>query len=129
VIDPNPLDVLMSSKYLRLTTFRRDGRPVATPVWMVRDGEALLVTTTTTTGKVKRLRHTPRVLLAPCDRRGLVAEGMTDVEGTGEVLTDEASLSRLDQLLRRRYGLLYRMIAWMPRRGEAQTCCLRLTVG
>ena len=39
------LDVLGQSRYIRLTTFRRDGTPVPTPVWQVRDGDRLLVIT------------------------------------------------------------------------------------
>ena len=51
-IDPG----LAPGKYLSLTTFRADGTPVATPVWLVRDGDALLVMTDPASGKAKRLR-------------------------------------------------------------------------
>lgn len=37
------LDRLAGEKYLLLTTFRKDGGGVATPVWAVRDGDALAV--------------------------------------------------------------------------------------
>ena len=37
------LDDLGRSKYLSLTTFRKDGTPVATPVWLVREGDTLRV--------------------------------------------------------------------------------------
>jgi PPOX class probable F420-dependent enzyme len=89
------LDILGQSKYIRLTTFRRDGTPVPTPVWQVRDGDRLLVITDGTTGKVKRLRHTPRVLIAVSDQRGRVKPGVQDVEGTAEMITDVSELDRL----------------------------------
>ena len=60
------------AKYVSLTTFRRPvyaastGAPVSTPVWVVRDGDRLLVTTDASAGKVKRLRHTPAVTLRAC---------------------------------------------------------------
>ncbi len=51
------LDRLSAEKYILLTTFRKDGRAVPTPVWAVRDGEALAVWTRADSGKVKRIRH------------------------------------------------------------------------
>ena len=113
------LDILGQSKYIRLTTFRRDGTPVPTPVWQVRDGDRLLVITTGTTGKVKRLRHTPRVLIAVCDQRGRVKSGVQDVEGTAEMITDVPELDRLVVLLKNKYGFMYTLSGWVNRlRGQ-----------
>ena len=58
------------AKYVRLTTFRRDGTPVPTAVHIVVDGDTALFRTWNTTGKAKRLRHTPAVLVAPSTMRG-----------------------------------------------------------
>jgi len=55
-----------------LTTFRRDGRQVSTPVGIRLGNSAAYFTTWATTGKVKRLANNPHVLLAPCTRRGAV---------------------------------------------------------
>ena len=63
---------LPHSTYVSLTTFRRTGIPVSTPVWAAPDGDTLVVWTRADSGKVKRLRHTPRVTVAPCDVRGRV---------------------------------------------------------
>ena len=116
------LDILGQSKYIRLTTFRRDGTPVPTPVWQVRDGDRLLVITTGTTGKVKRLRHTPRVLIAVCDQRGRVKSGVQDVEGTAEMITDVPELDRLVVLLKNKYGFMYTLSGWVNRlRGQPHT--------
>lgn len=109
------IDVLGEQKYVRLTTFRRDGTPVATPVWQVRDGDHLLVITNGRTGKVKRLRHTPRVLLAPCDPRGRVKPGTAEVEGSAELFTDLPEIERLAALLKGRYGFMYTVAGWMNR--------------
>jgi len=64
------IDTLAKAKYIALTTFRRDGTPVATPVWLARDGDTLVVVTEPSAGKAKRLRNDGRVLVAPCDMRG-----------------------------------------------------------
>lgn len=64
------MERLSGQRYISLTTFRRDGTPVATPVWLVRDGDRLAVWTNATAGKVKRIRREPSVTVAPCTVRG-----------------------------------------------------------
>jgi PPOX class probable F420-dependent enzyme len=121
-VTASALDILGQSKYIRLTTFRRDGTPVPTPVWQVRDGDRLLVITDGTTGKVKRLRHTPRVLIAASDQRGRVKPGVQDVEGTAEMITDVPELDRLVVLLKNKYGFMYTVAGWVNRlRGQPPT--------
>jgi len=61
---------LTRGRYLLLTTYRRGGEPVPTPVWFVTDGPRLLVSTGPSTGKVRRIRANPSVLVAPCTLRG-----------------------------------------------------------
>ena len=61
------LESLATGKYLSLTTFKRDGSAVATPVWFVREGDALRVVTDVDAGKAKRIRNSGSVLVAPCD--------------------------------------------------------------
>ena len=50
-------DRLGAGKYLLLTSYRKNGTPVATPVWVVRDGEHLAIWTERHAGKVKRIRR------------------------------------------------------------------------
>ncbi|WP_328320758.1 PPOX class F420-dependent oxidoreductase [Streptomyces sp. NBC_00388] len=97
------LDALGRSKYVSLTTFRKDGTPVATPVWAAVDGAELLVWTRSDSWKIKRLRRDSRVLVTPCDVRGRVAEGAPSAEGVGRLLEDEAGMRRVRRLLRAKY--------------------------
>ena len=121
-MEASAFDTLGQSRYIRLTTFRRDGTPVPTPVWQVRDGDRLLVITDGTTGKVKRLRHTPRVLIAVSDQRGRVKPGVQDVEGTAEMITDVPELDRLAALIKNKYGFMYTLSGWVNRlRGQVRT--------
>ncbi|MEU3250606.1 PPOX class F420-dependent oxidoreductase [Streptomyces sp. NPDC006997] len=53
-----------------LTTYKRDGTGVGTPVNLAVDGDHGYFRTPGTAGKVKRLRHTQEVTLAPCTVRG-----------------------------------------------------------
>jgi uncharacterized protein len=53
-----------------LTTFRRNGTPVSTPVWAALADGRLYVRSERAAGKLKRLRNDTRVLVAPCTVRG-----------------------------------------------------------
>jgi PPOX class probable F420-dependent enzyme len=104
-----PLDALADERYVSLTTFRRSGEPVATPVWVARDGDALVVLTPDGTGKVKRLRNDGRAELRPCSRTGRVAPGTPGTPGHATVLTAPADAGRVAALMRAKYGLEYRV--------------------
>ena len=97
---------LPHSTYVSLTTFRRTGQPVPTPVWAAPDGEDLVVWTRADSGKVKRLRHTARVTVAPCDVRGRVRG--TAVEATAGFV-HPADRPRALAALRRTYGWRFRL--------------------
>ena len=122
---------LGAQRFVSLTTFKKDGSPVATPVWITRDGATLVVTTPAESYKVKRLRRDPRVLLVPCGRTGKVREGERPVEGTAEIVTDPAETGRLTALVRRRYGLEYRVMMLVERvaaRRQKPRVMLRITL-
>jgi len=53
-----------------LTTFKRDGSPVATPVHVIVNGDRAYFRTWDPNGKSKRLRHTARVEVTPCSLLG-----------------------------------------------------------
>ncbi|MFD0020689.1 PPOX class F420-dependent oxidoreductase [Streptomyces sp. NPDC058382] len=79
------------SEYVSLTTYRKNGTPVATPVWAAADGDRLLVWTKTDSWKVKRLRNDSRVVVTVCDVRGRIADGAPSAEGTGRLLDAEGT--------------------------------------
>jgi PPOX class probable F420-dependent enzyme len=123
---PSTLAELADQQFVSLTTFRRSGAPVATPVWIARDGDALVVTTAADSGKVKRLRNDPRVELRPSSRRGRVAADAPVATGMAEVV---APSERATAALRRKYGLQYRLITGLERvlaRGRRERVILRL---
>jgi uncharacterized protein len=63
---------IRGQKYISLSTVRRNGVKVATPVWFGEDGGKLYVMTSSTMGKVRRIRNNPHVEVAPCTVRGKV---------------------------------------------------------
>ncbi len=106
---------LASEQYVLLTTMRRTGVPVGTPVWVAPHDDALVVTTGAEAGKVKRIRHTPRVTLQACDRAGRPLEGATVVEAHATVHDDEQSMAHLDTALSAKYGGQYAAIKAMSK--------------
>ena len=63
---------IRGQKYISLTTFRKNGAAVATPVWFGEDADRLYVMTRSDMGKAKRIRNNPQVRVAPCTIRGRV---------------------------------------------------------
>jgi uncharacterized protein len=85
-MEPATLDQLTRTKNVSLTTFRKNGDPVATPVGSVVSDGTLYVLSYPDTGKLKRLHNNTRVIVAPCDSAGRIPEGAPRLEGTAKVL-------------------------------------------
>jgi len=118
---------MADEQFVSLTTFRRSGAPVATVVWISRNGDTLVVTTVADSGKVKRLRNDPRVELRPSNRRGAVADDAPVATGVAAVVPPD---ERATAALRRKYGLQYRIITSLERllaRGRRERVILRIT--
>jgi PPOX class probable F420-dependent enzyme len=115
-------ELLGKSSYVLLTTSRRDGRLVPTPVWAAPyGGGRLVLVTQDTTGKVKRLRREPQVLLAPCSNRGKPYG--RPVRGTAALLGPE-ELPEVERVLAAKYGIQFQLFTrvegLMQRRGRVQ---------
>jgi uncharacterized protein len=80
-------ELLRGRKYCLLTSFRRNGEPVPTPVWFGLAEDRLYFHSEASVGKVKRVRSNPRVRVAPCDVRGKPLGAPT--EGIARVLAPE----------------------------------------
>ena len=95
---------LVDERYMSLTTFRRDGTPVATPVWVTPFGDdSVAFWTSSGSGKAKRLAHTSRVTVAPSDARGRVKPGTEPIEATARVVEGE-ELEEIRRRVKAKYG-------------------------
>jgi PPOX class probable F420-dependent enzyme len=103
---PDDLDRLATAKYMLLTTFRKDGTAVPTPVWVARDGDELVLTTAPNAGKVKRIRRDGTATVAPCTVRG---KPTGDEVPARARLLDEAGVRRAQRLIARKYWVLGRI--------------------
>ncbi|MEU2054951.1 PPOX class F420-dependent oxidoreductase [Streptomyces bungoensis] len=126
-MDDTRLDRLGAGKYLLVTSYRKDGRPVATPVWVVRDGDALGVWTAADSFKVKRIRRRADVLAGPCDVRGHPTGDQ--LPATAQI-ADAATTARYRDLIARKYGLMGRLtlLGSRLRRGVDGTVGIRVTL-
>jgi uncharacterized protein len=100
------LSPLRGHKYCLLTTFRKSGEAVPTPVWFgLADGK-VYISTEAGVGKVKRIRREPRVHIAPCTFRGRPLGPST--EGSARILAPDES-EHAERALATRYGLERRL--------------------
>jgi uncharacterized protein len=63
---------IQGQKYISLTTFRKSGVAVPTPIWFAEQDDKLYVKTRSDSGKYKRIRNNPQVRIAPCTIRGKI---------------------------------------------------------
>ncbi|GAA2145320.1 PPOX class F420-dependent oxidoreductase [Kitasatospora kazusensis] len=126
-MDQTLLEQLGTGKYLLVTTYRKDGTGVPTPVWVVRDGAALGIWTAADSWKVKRIRNRSDVLVGPCDIRGNATGGQ--FPATAEIC-DAATTAAYRKLVQRKYGLVGRLTLFGSRlrRGESGTVAIRITL-
>ena len=101
------------SRYLNLGTYRRSGAAVDTPLWFALRAGELVVFTQGGSGKVKRLRASPRARVAPCDVRGRL-EGEWQA-ARAQIVADRASAEAGLDALRARYGWQFRALETFAR--------------
>lgn len=122
---PAYFEPLANAKTILLTTYRRDGTPVGTPVHVVAKGDVAYIRTFDPSGKLKRMRNNPDVDVAPSTVRG---------RPTGESRPARARVlagAEADEVARalaRKHRILHRyLIPWYHRRKGLVTTHIELT--
>lgn len=102
---PQPFDALGGHRFINLRTYRRSGEGVDTPVWFALVDGRVYVTTPSQSGKMKRIRNNPRVVMTPCNSRGKPRG--ESVEGVGRPLDNETGedLQKAESIFREKYRL------------------------
>jgi uncharacterized protein len=125
------ISALGAERFVSLTTFKKDGTAVAAPMWIGRDGDHLFFWTPADSWKAKRAKNNPRVVMVPCSRRGKVSDGAHEVDGTAEVITDQATVDRLAGVIRGKYGIEFYIVTFIERllaRGAKERLILRVAL-
>ncbi len=125
---------ITDEKYVSLTTFRKDGTPASTPVWIADLGDGTIgFTTASSSFKVKRIGNDPKVTVQPCNSRGVVTEGSIAVTGTAEIVTG-VEAERARSIVKKKYGLqfagitLFGKIAKLFGKGSGVDCAIKITL-
>lgn len=124
------MTTIAAEKYLRLTTFTKDGRRKEAPVWIADLGDGTIgFTTGLDSWKVKRIRNTPKVELAPSDMKGRVDDGTTVTTGTATVVTG-ADFAPVEAAIKAKYGFQVSLIKFLAklRRQAASNCGVVITL-
>lgn len=127
---------LDGAKYISFITYKKDGTPVAAPVWVVPFEGGYAFTTEGTSFKVKRVRNNPAAEVTACGVRGKVKVGATQYAGTAEVLADAAAVARVSKAIKRKYWIVYHLAIapgelWRKVRGTATqhpTVAIKFTI-
>ncbi|MGO9067334.1 PPOX class F420-dependent oxidoreductase [Mycobacterium sp.] len=103
-------------KHMLLTTFRKSGAGVATPVWTVPVSDGRVgMWTGAGTGKYKRLRNNPHVTIQTCTARGKTKPGAAILDGTAEIVQAGALFDEVQASIRAKYGRLIPIVRRISR--------------
>jgi|SRR5271165_1331121 len=98
-----------AQKYISLTTFRKNGVGVPTPVWFGEEDGKLYVMTRHDLGKAKRIRNNPQLRVAPCTIRGTVTG--PEFPATARILPPEDH-ARARQFINQKYWMARLPVIW-----------------
>lgn len=100
---------IQGQKYISLTTFRKSGAGVPTPVWFGEENGKIYVMTRHDMGKAKRIRNNPSVKVSPCTIRGKVTG--SEFPATARILPPEEQ-KPARQTINRKYWMARIPLIW-----------------
>jgi PPOX class probable F420-dependent enzyme len=103
-----------AAKYISFVSTRKNGTPIATPVWVAPlpylGPNVFGFTIDANAGKAKRLAHTAAVTVQPCDIRGRITEGSPIVSGTAVVISGSEA-EKVRDAIAHKYGFTYKVFS------------------
>lgn len=109
---------IADEKYMALTTHRKTGQPVTSPVWVVPVSDGRVgFWTAMGTGKTQRLKNDTRVTVQPCDMRGRLKEGTSAVAGTAEMVQSGRLFDEVHAKVHEKYGVMTTITGTLARLG------------
>jgi uncharacterized protein len=100
-LDTTDLD---GARYISLTTFKRDGTAVSTPVWITGSRGRYAFTTGDNAWKTKRILRNPAIRVQVCNMRGRVRPDSTVHSGTATISTSGTDITSTERSLSVKYG-------------------------
>jgi PPOX class probable F420-dependent enzyme len=112
-------------KYINLETYKKNEKPISTPVWFVIENNLIFIVTRSSTGKVKRLKNNPNVRIMPCGFRG-EPKGKW-VGGIAKFINSDES-ARIVNLRNKKYGITAKLVSLLTlRKGKFIVISIQIT--
>ena len=105
-------------QYINLQTFKKDGTKVTTPVWVAQQNNSLVVTTGKNAGKVKRIRNNGKAIIYTTNQSGS-KKLSEELEVKGSILSDEDLKTEAVTILKKKYGMMAKMMLKGPNENRA----------
>ena len=105
-------------QYINLVTFKKDGSKVTTPVWVAQQNNSLVVTTGNNAGKVKRIRNNGKAIIYTTNQSGS-KKLSEELEVKGSILSDEDLKTEAITILKKKYGMMAKMMLKGPNENRA----------
>ena len=105
-------------QYINLETFKKDGTKVTTPVWVAQHNNSLVVTTSKNAGKVKRIRNNGKAIIYTTNQSGS-KKLSEELEVKGSILSDEDLKTEAVTILKKKYGMMAKMMLKGPNENRA----------
>ncbi len=116
------ISAVRSAKYISFVSTRKNGTPIATPVWVAPldylGPNVFGFTIDANAGKAKRLAHTSAVTVQPCDIRGRTTEGAPIIAGQAVVISGTEA-EKVRDAIAAKYGFTYTVFSiylWVSER-------------
>jgi uncharacterized protein len=116
------ISAVRSAKYISFVSTRKNGTPIATPVWVTPldylGPNVFGFTIDANAGKAKRLAHTSAVTVQPCDIRGRTTEGSPIIAGQAVVISGTEA-EKVRDAIAAKYGFTYTVFSiylWVSER-------------
>ena len=116
------ISAVRSAKYISFVSTRKNGTPIATPVWVAPldylGPNVFGFTIDANSGKAKRLAHTSAVTVQPCDIRGRTTEGSPIIAGQAVVISGTEA-EKVRDAIAAKYGFTYTVFSiylWVSER-------------
>jgi uncharacterized protein len=103
-------DLMARSVCMNMRSFRKDGTPVDTPLWVVTHGGKLASYTDDRSFKFKRVRRNPQVEVAACDVWG--RRSTPWYQAACRIVEAPEQRERIFALIRQKYGIHWYMSLW-----------------
>jgi PPOX class probable F420-dependent enzyme len=102
----NLFNKILDSRTINITTYKKSGDVVHTPVWVVTDGTLGYVRTSKSSGKVKRIKNNHRAVIATCTSSGKINGDKIEIKAEVMELSRQ-DYESINKKFRTKYNLLY----------------------